>query len=217
MTHELNRDSDQTACANGLRLDRELCRVFHVAPEESDRLVRYVCETLAGVICRHPVVDVLGFGSFKVKLYRPIRPARVGDDSFVEAPYLGPVEFAASALLVRQIRSRALERSVVPRCDLLYSAIRKDNWVQRGQIPVLIKGVFKALTAALITDNLVALPGIGCLVVRRRPPVVRYNAETEKVEVLPGDPTLFLRLASPFLVRIPARVRRDAGEVEARG
>ncbi len=197
-----------------VRLDAETSRVLGVPVEESATLIEYVCERLAELIRKDLLVDVLGFGSFRVKLYRPIRPARMGDDSFVEAPYLGPVEFSPGALLLRQLRTQRLEPSVVPRCDALYSMLRKDNRIRRGRIPLLIKGTFKSFTAALIEENLVELPAIGCLVVRNRPPVVRYNLETRAVEVLPGDPALFLRLSSRFLAKIPARSVPTGGECD---
>ncbi len=192
----------KSGCGTAPRLDRETCKAFRVTPEESEALVAYVCRILAGVLENQTSVDILGFGSFRVKAYRPIRPGPEARESVVEAPYLGPVEFSPSPLLIRQLRSGALERSLVPRSDLLYSALRKDNQVPRGQIPHLIKAVFRALTAALIQNALVSLPGIGCLVVRRRPPTVRYNVETETVEAVAGPPDLYLRSSIPFLVRV---------------
>ncbi len=217
MVGEREAETASAGCGGAIRLDRESCRAFRVTPEESEALVSYACGVLADVIASEESVTVNGFGSFKVRPYRLARPDREALDSSVEVPYLGPVDFSASALLIRQLRLGALERSVVPRSDALYSAIRKDNRVPRGQIPHLIKAVFRALTVSLIKDNLVSLPGIGCLVVRQRPPTVRYNVETEAIEVFPGDPALFLRSSSPFLMRVMAGHRTDVDRQQTSG
>lgn len=187
-------------------MDDETREFLETFRKDSGQLTSYVSETLADLLCKSGWVEILGFGTFRVKLYRPFRPARLGDHSFVEAPYVGPVEFSPSALLLRQLHDGEVDASIVARCDELYTRLRDDEQVSRGKIPLVIKSVFHELTASLIERRMAELPSIGCLHVRRRPVSVAYDPASSSVKATNGRPTLILRLSKELIDRIPAYV-----------
>jgi len=187
-------------------LDEESLEALGVDAPNGEMLIVAVCRALGDMVATGQMVEILSFGKFVARLFRPATPARLGDNSFVEAPYLGPVEFIASALLQRQVDSGQFDPSLVARCDALFAILREDPRMPRGKIPLLIKGTFRAMTFVLTLHNLVELPGFGFLVVRPRPNRLLIDAAAQQVRTLTGFKSILLRPCPELIARLPGLV-----------
>lgn len=187
-------------------LDPESCDLLAIPLSASQFMVQRVCEGLTELLIQGRTVEVLAFGTFRVRPFRPLRPALLGDFSFVEAPYSGPVDFIPSALLIRQLESEQLDAAQVPRCDALYTTLRDDPELPKGKVPQLIKMVFRALADVLMAHNTVLMPSLGFLTLRPRPNELRVDVASGSLHVRSGLKTVQLHALPSMAERIPGLV-----------
>lgn len=199
-------------------LDPESCDLLGISQHDNRAMIALVCEALATLLVDGHHVDVVSFGTFKLRTYRPVAPPLLGDFSFVETPYSGPVEFVPAATLLRQIDSEQLDASQAPRCDQLYSVLRDDPRLPRAKVPQLIKLTFRVLLEVLLAHQSVLMPHIGHLTLQRRPNTFRLDTRSGELKVQSGHKTVILHplinLAKrlPGVSRIRAELTRQAQE-----
>ena len=188
-------------------LDPESCDLLGVQLSENQALIAHVCDALASLLKQGHNVEVMSFGTFRLRTYRPLNPPLLGDYSFVEAPYGGPLEFIPSATLLRQLETEQLDASQAPRCDHLYSVLREDPRLPRSKVPLLIKLAFRGFLEVLLAHQSVRVPHIGHLVVQRRPNTFRLDVHTGEMMVRSGLKTVMLHPLASLAEKLPGMDR----------
>lgn len=188
-------------------LDPESCDLLGVPLTENRALITLVCDALASVLKQGHNVEVMAFGTFRLRTYRPLNPPLLGDYSFVEAPYGGPLEFIPSATLLRQLETEQLDSSQAPRCDQLYSMLRDDPRLPRAKVPLLIKLTFRGFLEVLLAHQSVLMPHIGQLVVQRRPNTFRLDVHSGEMMVRSGLKTVLMHPLASFAEKLPGMDR----------
>lgn len=188
-------------------LDPESCDLLGVPLSRAQALIERVCQLTAELVLAGQTVEVLSFGIFRLRRFRPSSPPLLRDDGFVEAPYGGPIEFIPNPSLLRQLDADSLDSGQLARCELLFNGLRDDPNIPRGKAPQLIKLCFRVITEVLLEYHSAQLPGLGTLLKRRRPPELRLDARTGEMRVKAQLHYVFLYPSPTLLARIPAVAR----------
>jgi len=148
-------------------LHPDYLKALNLDDDVGRRCAATLTQTLALLLERGKRVEIQTFGAFALQ---PFRLASAGGNlcgGRVEAPPMSPIHFDPSALLLRWIELGERREGDLPRCDVLFTALREQTDLPRAGIPQIILGTFLEISDILISRRSVQLEGLGQILVRR--------------------------------------------------